>query len=671
MFNLSRPKTTRFVRAGMAAIAFTLPILTQADEPQGDSPDDQVTTVSGAELFAREWQANDPRSANGDGLGPVFNGSSCIACHNLGGAGGAGALSKNVDLVTATAFAFQRSNRATTAADVRKPLIKLHPGFANSSTVVLHKFGTSPQRHDTWRLLLASGNQQSRSSGFGQPQSFQPARASFGPPVSSQPGGNSSSDPFAEPPTSRPATIQRTSPLQSTTLPSTPPRATSRQPASTNPRGTFPGPVPAPVPVTPRRNFDPSDSTSQEQQQTSATSPRQPAAAITPQRRPVPPQSDLFGSPNPTPAPTATTAAGAVAQPVNPAPRNTSTALPQLAEAQSVPQVAIPLNTLQQAPFPGATQFPVVNRAIARINQLKSQSRKGLTSSRSVSGAVLQFSQRNTPALFGGGLIDAIPEDVFVAAEKAKFEDYPHVTGRVARDQNGKVGRFGWKSQKPSLEEFTKAACAVELGLEVPGHKQAGVPYDPNHQAKGLDLNAKQLAALIEYLQELPRPIQNKPSDKRAAAVIDEGEELFNSVGCATCHVRKLGDVDGLYGDLLLHDMGPELGGTGSYGSFSPGQLDPAGQQQASQQKIRAVVAAQTEWRTAPLWGVRDSAPYLHDGRATTLEQAIAFHGGESSDSTIKYFMLSASEQQKVQTFLKSLTAPTAKKTVGVKTASR
>ena len=39
--------------------------------------------------------------------------------------------------------------------------------------------------------------------------------------------------------------------------------------------------------------------------------------------------------------------------------------------------------------------------------------------------------------------------------------------------------------------------------------------------------------------------------------------------------------------------------------------------------------ANRQEWRTPPLWGIRDSGPYLHDGRATTLEQAIAIHGGE------------------------------------------
>lgn len=61
----------------------------------------QAQIAVGSELFSREWIPNDPRSHSGDGLGPMYNESSCVACHNLGGAGGAGPVSKNVDIITA------------------------------------------------------------------------------------------------------------------------------------------------------------------------------------------------------------------------------------------------------------------------------------------------------------------------------------------------------------------------------------------------------------------------------------------------------------------------------------------------------------------------------------------------------------------------------------------
>ena len=61
------------------------------------------------------------------------------------------------------------------------------------------------------------------------------------------------------------------------------------------------------------------------------------------------------------------------------------------------------------------------------------------------------------------------------------------------------------------------------------------------------------------------------------------------------------------------------------------------------------------EWRTPPLWGVADSAPYLHDGRAETLSEAIAAHGGEAKFSTMKYLALPRSDRMAMIAFLNSL----------------
>ena len=66
----------------------------------------EAESISGQELFSREWIPNDSRSHGGDGLGPVFNDTSCVACHNLGGIGGGGPASKNVDLLSAFAMSF-------------------------------------------------------------------------------------------------------------------------------------------------------------------------------------------------------------------------------------------------------------------------------------------------------------------------------------------------------------------------------------------------------------------------------------------------------------------------------------------------------------------------------------------------------------------------------------
>ncbi|GAA4453867.1 di-heme oxidoredictase family protein [Novipirellula rosea] len=64
------------------------------------------------------------------------------------------------------------------------------------------------------------------------------------------------------------------------------------------------------------------------------------------------------------------------------------------------------------------------------------------------------------------------------------------------------------------------------------------------------------------------------------------------------------------------------------------------------------------EWRTPPLWGVRDSAPYMHDGRAETLLEAIAVHEGEASATRDRFLKLPLADRRAVLAFLETLAAP-------------
>src|SRR4051812_22454309 len=66
------------------------------------APDDAEARVArGRSLFLREWVPGEPSGPGGDGLGPVYNETSCVACHDQGGAGGGGPASRNVDLIAA------------------------------------------------------------------------------------------------------------------------------------------------------------------------------------------------------------------------------------------------------------------------------------------------------------------------------------------------------------------------------------------------------------------------------------------------------------------------------------------------------------------------------------------------------------------------------------------
>src|SRR4029078_721212 len=116
---------------------------------------------------------------------------------------------------------------------------------------------------------------------------------------------------------------------------------------------------------------------------------------------------------------------------------------------------------------------------------------------------------------------------------------------------------------------------------------------------------------------------------------------------------------------LLLHDTGDSLSSDGAYASQrlhvaadprSPADASfPSRRDAFAGRAPRPTPASRREWRTPPLWGVRDSGPYLHDGRAETLEQAIALHHGEASSSGTLSFELQRSEREAVLAFLKSL----------------
>jgi CxxC motif-containing protein (DUF1111 family) len=265
----------------------------------------------------------------------------------------------------------------------------------------------------------------------------------------------------------------------------------------------------------------------------------------------------------------------------------------------------------------------------------------------------LARSQRSTPALFGAGRIDKISDQSLLAGEARKFPTFPEIKGRVSRLRGGRLGKFGWKGQTASLEDFVMAACANELGLEVRGrHQPSLVPareYDPKKIE--IDLNDGECAQLIRFVANLPAPVVHSVGNAKW------GFEVFKTTGCATCHVPSFGGVDGLYSDLLLHDLGDRVRAFGGgYGGGESKIVDQVSKSGAA--STPSGEAGPNEWRTAPLWGIADSAPYLHDGRAATLHEAIVLHGGEAEKTTKRYTDLSFSDRQALLAFLHSHVAP-------------
>ncbi|MCI0683838.1 MAG: c-type cytochrome [Gemmataceae bacterium] len=265
------------------------------------------------------------------------------------------------------------------------------------------------------------------------------------------------------------------------------------------------------------------------------------------------------------------------------------------------------------------------------------------------------LSQRNTPALYGAKWIDEIADRDLIAQEKqqhlkwglapASSEQYP--VGRALRLPDGRVGKFGWKAQSASLLEFVQAACANELGLGNPAQAQPNPIGRPDYKTLALDLTNEQCQQMTDFLLTLARPIERAPANAAARAKAEAGRTLFHQVGCADCHTPNLGSVEGLYSDLLLHRMGFDLQG----GGFYYGAPMPASS------GARTLPMAD-EWRTPPLWGVADTGPWLHDGRAKTLEEAIQLHGGQGTRSAGAFAKLSATQQAQMIEFLKTLRAP-------------
>jgi CxxC motif-containing protein (DUF1111 family) len=258
-----------------------------------------------------------------------------------------------------------------------------------------------------------------------------------------------------------------------------------------------------------------------------------------------------------------------------------------------------------------------------------------------VTGMVV--AHRSTPALFGFGLLDAIPAATIQALADPTDMNGDGVSGRPSL-ANGKLLRFGRKATDETLLGFNAGAFQNEMGItsSVASAEQllVGVPYPFSSAISptvGPELSDADLALATDFVRFLRPP----PQAKRDAQAND-GRQLFSSIGCATCHVPSLqtgaSPVKALdkvaveaFTDLLLHDMGPGLADI-CRGSTLPG-----------------------EFRTEPLMGLRFRERFLHDARAETLDDAVLQHGGEATRARDRFAGLKASQRAALIAYLNTL----------------
>jgi CxxC motif-containing protein (DUF1111 family) len=267
----------------------------------------------------------------------------------------------------------------------------------------------------------------------------------------------------------------------------------------------------------------------------------------------------------------------------------------------------------------------------------------------STGGAALAFSARVARRLVGMGLLESIPEATLLSRADPSDCDGNGISGRasfVSDPVSGvlRVGRFGWKAEKVSVEHQVADALSADLGVFT--HVIAG----PSGEE---ELSRDDLARLSTYMRLLGVPAQRDVSD----ATVRRGEQLFRSVGCANCHApdTRTGESHPLvelrgqsirpYTDLLLHDMGPDLADASAV---------LVGER--AEEKAGA-----SEWRTPPLWGVglsqvvQGHVALLHDGRARSVLEAVLWHGGEAGSVRERFTELSASDRAALLRFVESL----------------
>jgi len=274
-----------------------------------------------------------------------------------------------------------------------------------------------------------------------------------------------------------------------------------------------------------------------------------------------------------------------------------------------------------------------------------------------VNGSPTVVAHRNALPLFGTGLFEFVTDATILALADPEDLDADGISGRFNTD-NGSLGRFGVKAQSNNVELFTRAPLRNQLGVTSDpflgssgivslGHMLLPqVSTDPNSPTTDNDdvpdpeISRDDLGDLIAFTRFLAPPPQKAFSPEATL-----GEESFEAIGCAKCHVPELATTRfgtiRPYTDLLLHEMGEDLADNLAFGRPQASTL--------------SLPNTKKEFRTQPLWGVAMHAPFLHDGRAETLREAIELHGGEASASRDAFLALDAATQANLITFLEHL----------------
>lgn len=265
----------------------------------------------------------------------------------------------------------------------------------------------------------------------------------------------------------------------------------------------------------------------------------------------------------------------------------------------------------------------------------------------------------------GDGFVEAIADSTLTALRAAQpAAQRGTIINVPVKESPGvtRVARFGWKNQHASLLSFSADAYLNEMGITSPleptENTSNGVSvaaFDAVPDPEEAPSVAFPFGEDVEIFARFMRSTKVPPRDTVVAATADAiaGANIFNAIGCATCHTASittapvgtvlnggkltvtaaLGDkIIHPYSDFLLHDVGTGDGIVQNGGAGTRNQL-----------------------RTPPLWGLRTRSRLMHDGESLTRNNAILRHFGQATAAGDNYFALSLTQKNQLIAFLNSL----------------
>jgi hypothetical protein len=304
------------------------------------------------------------------------------------------------------------------------------------------------------------------------------------------------------------------------------------------------------------------------------------------------------------------------------------------------------------------------------------------------------------------GRLTAIPSDDHVGPCEVTWNT-SKVTG-VSPDLV--VRPYQWKGSVAFLRDFNRGAAHNELGVQ--GVELVGDGVDGDGDGVANELTIGDLTSLAVYLAAQPRPTSRlelaslkliPPLSAEEKAAITRGNDVFGLVRCNTCHVRVLKIKDPIFRepsqnpnyrdgtfpagqdpvamgvdpafsvtfDLTLDQPDNQIKDANGNVTFRLGSLKKDADGRAIvrlfgdlkrhnmgaglAESIDEVGTGASSFMTENLWGVGSTAPYLHDGRATTLTEAILEHGGEAAKSRAAFKALSTDDQKALLAYLNNL----------------